>query len=82
MVAVRFFGLSRLILKQSRVELEAANVDELLSRLNERYPQMSLQDLRNCVILVNGVNIAQLQIYRTRLKPGDEVHLFSPVAGG
>lgn len=82
MVTVRFFGLSRLMLKQSRLELEAVSIDELLRKINKHYPQISLEDLKNCVIMVNGVNITQLQVFRTGLKPGDEVQMFSPIAGG
>lgn len=82
MVTVRFFSKTRLLTKESSLNIEATRVDELLRKISEHYARVELTELRNSVIFVNGKSIAELKLYKTKLRDGDEVALFSPVSGG
>jgi molybdopterin converting factor small subunit len=73
----------------ARVELDAADVQELLDALEGRF-----EDLRGLVrdatgqvhhhvnLYVNGEEIGALQGPATRLKDGDEVSIIPALAGG
>jgi molybdopterin converting factor small subunit len=82
MITVRFFGLTRLIIKQGKIELEAGNIEELLKKVCKEFKELRIKDLKNSIILCNGENILELKSFKTSLKPGDEVLIISPVAGG
>ncbi len=60
----------------------AATVKELLDELAGRYGPGFAKYLANCLVFVNGKNAAMLRGKKTKLKTGDEVQLFPPVAGG
>lgn len=81
MAAVKFFGLIRLEIKQSSMEIEAGSIDELLEIVSMK-SGMKIEELRDSIIFVNGTNIAQLKGLKTHLESGDEVQMFSPVLGG
>ncbi|MCQ1529101.1 MoaD/ThiS family protein [Lutispora saccharofermentans] len=82
MVKVRFFGMIRMKIKESSLEIEADSVSELLKKLPMMFAEIAPADLKNCIIYVNGTDIVKLKLYGTALKEGDEVQVFSPVAGG
>lgn len=82
MVRVRFFSKFRLLLRTDCIELEAGRVDELLTKISAHYEGIEIEELRNSLIFVNGTSISELKLYKTPIKNGDEVVLFSPVAGG
>jgi MoaD family protein, archaeal len=82
LVHVRFFGMTRIILRVSSVEIDAESVDEMLKKISVMYDGVELKYLKNCIVFVNGTNIIHLNLYKTKLKDGDEVQLFSPAAGG
>lgn len=81
-VKVEFFGLYRLTYKRLFVELEASNIKELFEKLYEMDESYTPKELRNSVVIVNGINIMQLRKFRTRLKPGDNVIIMNPASGG
>ncbi len=65
---------------KTELEVEAANIRELLSRLGESYPALQ-------PILEEGVSVAiDGKIYRNAwfqpIPPGSEVYLLPPMAGG
>lgn len=82
MIQVKFFGLARLALKISKLELEAKTVGSALEKISEMYDSISLKELKNCVIFVNGTNIVEDRRFNTKLNDGDEVHIISPSSGG
>lgn len=75
---------------ESRVEVEAATVEELLAALISRYGGTFRRELitpegkpkPGIAILVNGRNINFLQGLATPLSPADKVTLIPPAAGG
>ncbi len=82
MITVRFFGLLRLKIDNKTLTLEAKTIDELLRNINTIYPQISILDLKNSQIFVNGENIVDKKLFKTKLKDNDEVHILSAAAGG
>ena len=82
MIQVKFFGLARLALKINKLELEAKTVGSALEKISEMYDSISLKELKNCVIFVNGTNIVEDRRFNTKLNDGDEVHIISPSSGG
>ncbi len=81
MIKVRFFGMLRLALKVSSVEVEAESIKKLLEELQKMY-NIDSELLKGTVIFVNDKNMNELQGYKTRLTAGDTVMFLSPVSGG
>lgn len=82
MVRVRFFGIVRLKIEKSLIEIEADRIDELLRKIANTFKGITLNDLRKCIVYVNGTDISKLKLYKTELKEDDEIHILSPAAGG
>lgn len=82
MITVRFFGLLRLKIDKKALTLEAKTIDELLKNINKVYPQISIFELKNSQIFVNGENITSKKLFKTKLNDNDEVHILSAAAGG
>jgi molybdopterin converting factor small subunit len=82
MVKVKFYGLLRLTYKVSIVEEEAKDVNELIEILAKKIEGLTVNELRDSLIFVQGTNIMKLKKYHTKLNDGDEVLFMSPVAGG
>lgn len=82
MVTVSFHTMLRKAAGEKECTSSAATVKELLDDLAGRYGATFAQYLAGCIVFVNGKNTAMLKGKRTKLKPGDEVSLFPPVAGG
>lgn len=78
MITVKLFGLLRLDTGIRELELEAGSVKEVYAAILARTDAVSEKDLKSCIVLINGKQGSK----RTRLNPGDEVTLLSPVAGG
>ena len=82
MITVRVFGVTRLLIKVNKIEIDASTVADVLKRIDKLYESITINELRSCVIFVNGTNIVYLKRFSTKLKDGDEVQIFSPVGGG
>ncbi len=74
---------------QSKVELDAKNIDELIERAEAEYPGFRGRVLdesgeikRFINVFVNKVDIRTLQGKATPLKEGDEVSVIPAMAGG
>lgn len=82
MITVKFFGLLRLKVDKKAIALEGKTIDELLKNINIEYPDISIFQLKNSQIFVNGENIANNKLFKTKLHDNDEVHILSAAAGG
>ncbi|HHW74465.1 MAG TPA: MoaD/ThiS family protein [Firmicutes bacterium] len=82
MVEVKLFASLRTVAGEKGFLTDAASVGELLREAAERYGEDFAKRLQIATVLVNGKNIAHLRWKRTRLKDGDVVSLFPPLAGG
>jgi len=78
MITVKLFGLLRLDTGIRELQLEAGSVQDVYAAILARTTAVTRRDLEGCIVLVNG----EQKNKRARLKPGDEVTLLSPVAGG
>ena len=84
MVKVKLFGLLRLDTGLKELELEANSVKELypliLEAVHSARPgtAVTLKDMDGCIVMINGVQGKK----SSKLAPGDEVMLMSPVCGG
>ena len=81
--------LQKLTNNQSEVQIEAANINELLAELEKRHPGIKERlcdgegKLRRFVnIYVNEEDIRFLQGQETSLKDGDDVSIIPAIAGG
>ena len=91
-ITVRFYSLWRLYIGLDRVALEADDVDDALSQLQERFgtqlwEQLKRNNIRldgnlreSSIVLLNGISLRNLK--QTTVKNGDVLHVFPPVAGG
>jgi MoaD family protein len=82
MITVRVFGVTRLLLKVNRLELDANSVREALKIISNLYENITIKELKNCIIFVNGTNMNELKGFNTKINDGDEIQIFSPVGGG
>ncbi len=89
-VIVKSFANFREIMGKRELEIELksnSSVGELLENLCRRYELRNQLFDGNAIkryvkVLVNGEDIVFLKGLETKLKNGDEVALFPPVAGG
>ncbi len=82
MAKIKFFGLLRLKAGVSNMSAEATNIKELITILGNRIEGLDIPELKNSVIFVNGKNITDQKMYRTKLDENSEVMFLSPIAGG
>lgn len=64
------------------MQAEASSIKGLLKEMENQIEGMTYNELKQNVIFVNGKNITELKMYRTKLNCGDEVLFMSPVSGG
>ncbi len=82
MVEVKLFATIRKVAGEKGFKTEASNVQEVLEEIYRKYGPEIRSEMAYCTILVNGRNIAHLRGKRTRLKEGDVISFFPPLAGG
>ncbi|HEX9908806.1 MAG TPA: ubiquitin-like small modifier protein 1 [Thermoplasmata archaeon] len=88
-ITVRLFATLREAAGDSRADLDADDVAEMLDVLRSRYGKnlgtmldSARRDPDRLVILVNGRNLDHKVQWSTKLRDGDEVAIFPPVSGG
>lgn len=81
MIFVKLFGLFRNKTDKYEYSISATRLDELLEKLSE-LSNISIKDLKNGVIFVNGKPFLKLKKFKTPLNDGDEVAILSPASGG
>lgn len=62
--------------------LTAETVEGLLKEIAAQYESLTLEELKSSIIFVNGKDIRDLKLFKTRLTENDQVLIFSPMAGG
>ena len=82
MIKIKFYGMIRLNCGVAKLELEAKTIEELIFFIDKKIEGLNEKDLKNCTILVNGINMLKLKKLKTSLKDGDEVVFLSPASGG
>ncbi len=82
MIKVEFFGLYRLDLGVAEINVEAESVKEVFEIIEKKYGKYTAQELKDSIVLVNGINFLKLKKSRTKLKQGDTVFIMSPASGG
>lgn len=81
--------LRKLTSGQSKVQLDATTIAEIIERAEQQYPGFRERVLdadgevkRFINVFVNGVDVRKLQGKATPLKDGDEVSVIPAMAGG
>jgi len=82
MAKVKLFGIYSIKALKDEYIVEADNVEEVLLKLSEIEPSLALRELKKSLIFVNGKNITQLNMFRTRVDSKDNISILSPIAGG
>lgn len=80
MTTLRLFGRARSAAGVAEDVIEADDLGELLRTAEERYGREFADVAECCVVWVNGEHVSTTRT--TPLRPGDEVALLPPVAGG
>jgi molybdopterin converting factor small subunit len=87
LITIRFYTLLQRSLGADSLQRDAENLEEVIEYLEQRFGSSLNKKLnlsggmqRNCLFLLNGINIRNLK--HTRLSEGDILHVFLPVAGG
>jgi len=73
-------GLTQFTGGESELELDAANIRQLLSQLGERYPALKPHLVEGLAVAIDG-EIFQ-DAWLEPIPPGSEVHLIPRIAGG
>ena len=88
-VTVSMFATVREAASASSVQLDARDLDELISALSDRFGKRlrrlldeSRSDPERLIILLNGRNIPLARSGSLTLADGDEISIFPPVSGG
>ena len=82
MPTVKFYATFRKITGTREAEFDAGTIEELLGLISGKYGDKIDRYLGVSTVLLNGTNISKLKGKKTRLKAGDSVSLFPPLAGG
>jgi molybdopterin converting factor small subunit len=86
MINVRVFGVMRLLLKVSNIKIPEAKgvntVGAVLKIIDASFDNITLKELKGCIVFVNGTNIVELKRLRTEIDTGDEIQIFSTMGGG
>lgn len=89
-VTVRFYTILREKVGVDKVELEADNLYEVVEELKQRFKEPFTSTLCDAkgnvkdyfIFLIDGKTIDHNKFKKTKLKDGQEIHIFPPIAGG
>ena len=82
MVTVKLYASLRPTPEEKEFTSAASTVEEALEEAVRRFGPAFRERLTHAIVLVNGRHTAHLNRKKIRLKPGDTVSLFPPLAGG
>lgn len=80
MIEAKIFGVKNC--SNEAIMLEAANVEELLSRICENFKAADINEIRSCAVIINNEYVTAQERSKTELKDGDDVLLLMPIIGG
>ena len=79
---MKLFTRARDVAGVDECSVEAANVNELMKGLSDRFGRGLGRVLRGSEIFVNGVNVSAMKGYETELVEKDVIWLIPAVGGG
>ena len=82
MANVRLFGIHSIKVGNNSLIIDAKNIEELLLKLAKLGSNLTLKELKGSLIFVNNKNIAQLNMFKTKIDSSDNISILSPTAGG
>lgn len=88
-VCVKMFATVREASGSPSAQFDASDLDELLSKLGDRFGTKlsrllieAKSDPERIIILLNGRNLNAVRARDAKLADGDEIAIFPPVSGG
>lgn len=82
MVSVSYAGFLKKLTGKDREKVQCQSLNALLKFLKQRYGKAGYEEMRHCVITLNGKRISQTLFGDIPLKTGDAVAFFPLCCGG
>ena len=82
MAKVKFFSFYPKLLGTKETDVDAANVGELLKKLEAQFGESFKKHIGVSKVIVNGDNVGLKKGHKTPLKADDQVVIVPPIAGG
>ncbi|SDW16470.1 MoaD/ThiS family protein [Tepidimicrobium xylanilyticum] len=82
MAKIKLFGILSTKVALDELIIEADNIEELLIKLSVMESNLNMEELKRSLIFVNNKNIIELNMFKTKIGPNDNVSILSPIAGG
>jgi len=82
MAKVKLFGIYSLEVNKDELIIEADTIEAILLKLSSIEPNLTIKRLKGSLIFVNDKNISELNMFKTKVKPDDNISILSPIAGG
>lgn len=82
MAFVKLFGIYSMKSVNNSLIIDAKNLEELLLKLIQLEPNLTLEELKRSLVFVNNKSINQLNMFKTKLNSSDNVSILSSSAGG
>ncbi|CCQ92988.1 putative sulfur carrier protein AF_0552 [[Clostridium] ultunense Esp] len=82
MAKVKLFGIYSIKVGKNELIIKAKNIEELLIKLSEIEPNLTMEELKRSLIFVNNRNITELSMFKTKIDHNDNISILSPIAGG
>lgn len=89
-ITVRFYTILREKTGKDKIKLSASTVFEVIEELKKTFKEPFISTFcgpdgnvkKYFIFLLNGKTIDHKKFKSTKLHPGDELHIFPPIAGG
>lgn len=81
MIKVIYKGRIPALCGATEDNIEARTMADVLRHMRRRYPREAVAEAKRMLIVINGVSILSLGVYKAPLKDGDTVS-FLPICGG
>ena len=81
-VTIRYYATLRNLTGHEEDLITARRVRDVINFIKKNYDRRASDCLNHCSIFLNNTSIIFLNGLNTRLKDGDTIHIFPPLAGG
>jgi len=89
-ITVRFYTILKEKLGTGSIELSCSNVGDCIRKLSEKFGEKFTQTVLDSkgkvkgyfILLLNGYVVDRKNLRKQKLKNGDVLHIFPPIAGG